>query len=191
MHACAQKVPLFKKWAPLIFLLAFNPLIELCNSLSSCGFSLKLPVPYSSSLPLTNTAIYVEWNEAYSDEPSGLYYAEVKEYLPNGQARIEYADHASKTIDLHSIGWEHTGKGRKTFLPFSTKPPKFPLKRIREEAKSIKTCSSIPHTVKGFVDDITVISPIILAHSSALQEFNQKASSLDFVLTRKMYLTPV
>ena len=49
---------------------------------------------------------------------------------------------------------------------------KFPLKRIREEVKS-KTC---------FVDDITVISPSILAHSSALQEFDQRASSLDFVL---------
>ena len=37
--------------SPLIFLLAFNPLIELCNNLPSGGFSLKLPVPNSSGLP--------------------------------------------------------------------------------------------------------------------------------------------
>ena len=57
--------------SPLIFLLVFNPLVELCNSLSSYGFSLKLLIPDLSSLPPTNTAICVEWNEASSDEPSG------------------------------------------------------------------------------------------------------------------------
>ena len=168
--------------SPLIFLLAFNPLIELCNRLPSCGFNLRLPVPNSSGLPPTNTAIYVEWNEDPSDEPSGWYYAVVKEYLPNGQARIEYTDHASETLDLHSVRWEHTRKGTKAFLPLSTMVPKFPLKRIREEAKNIKICSSAPHTVKGFADDITVISSSVSAHTSALQEIDQKASSLDLVL---------
>ena len=107
---------------PLI-LLAFNPRIKLCKNLSSCGFSLKLLVPDSSGIPPTNTAIYVEWNEASSNEPSGWYYAVVKQYLPNGQARMEYADHAFETVDLHYISWEHTRKGQKSFLPFSTKPP--------------------------------------------------------------------
>ena len=37
--------------SPLIFLLTFNPLIEVCHSLSCCGFSLKLPVPNSSGIP--------------------------------------------------------------------------------------------------------------------------------------------
>ena len=44
----------------LIFLLAFTPLIELCNCLSSCEFSLKLPIPESSGLHPVDTVIYVE-----------------------------------------------------------------------------------------------------------------------------------
>ena len=36
--------------SPLIFLAVFNTLIQLCNSLSTCGFSLRLPVPNSSGL---------------------------------------------------------------------------------------------------------------------------------------------
>ena len=43
--------------------------------------------------PLINTAIYVKWNETSSDEPAGWYYAVIKEYLKNRQAKIEYADH--------------------------------------------------------------------------------------------------
>ena len=64
---------------------------------------------------------------------------------------------------------------------FSTNPPKFPLK-ICQEAKEIKTCLSAPHTVKGFANDMTVISPNILAHSSAVKIIDQKASSLDLIL---------
>ena len=60
--------------SPLIILLAFNLLIELCNNLPSCGFSLKLPVPHSSGLPTIDTAIYIKWNEASSDEPADWYY---------------------------------------------------------------------------------------------------------------------
>lgn len=53
---------------------AFNPLIELCNTLLSCGFSLKLPVPDLSGLPSVNTAIYIERIKASSDvEPAGWY----------------------------------------------------------------------------------------------------------------------
>lgn len=37
-------------------------------------------------------------------------------------------------------------------------------------------------TLKGFADDMTVISPNISAHSSALKIIDQKASSLDLVL---------
>ena len=155
-------------------MLAFNPLIELCNNLPSGGFSLKLPLPNSSGLPPINTAIYVEWNEVPSDEPAGWYYAVVKEYLKNGQAKIEYADHVFETLDLNAVRWVHTRKGQKAFLPFSTNTPKFPLKKIRQEAKEVKTCLSAPHIVKGFADDMTVISPNIPAHSSALKIIAQK-----------------
>ena len=102
--------------------------------------------------------------------------------LKNGQAKIEYADHAFETLDLNAIRWVHTRKGQKAFLPFSTNRPKFPLKKIRQKAKEIKTCLSVHHTVKGFADDMMVISPNISAHSSALKIIDQKASSLDLNL---------
>jgi len=72
--------------------------------------------------------------------------------------------------------------GQKAFLPFSTNRPKFPLKKIRQKAKEIKICLSIHHTVKGFADDMMVISLNISAHSSAFKIIDQKASSLDLNL---------
>ena len=94
---------------------------------------MKLPVQNSSGLPPINTAFYVEWNETSSDKLPGWYYAVthivVKEYLPDSQAKIEYADHASETLDLHSIHWEHTRKGQKAFLLLSINPPTFPMKK--------------------------------------------------------------
>ena len=88
-----------------------------------------------------------------------------------------------QTMPLKSLTFDYSlGKGHKAFLPFSTSPPKFPLKKIREEAKSIKTCQSAPHTVKGFADDITIISPSVPAHNCALKETDKKVSSLDLRL---------
>ena len=55
--------------SPLIFLVVFNLLIQVCNRLSTCGFSLRLLVPNSSGLPPVNSAIYVLWDEPESDEP--------------------------------------------------------------------------------------------------------------------------
>ena len=63
--------------SPLIFLVAFNPLIQVCNSLSTCGFSLSLPIAGSSGFPPVNSAIYVLWDEPQSDESPRWYYAVV------------------------------------------------------------------------------------------------------------------
>ena len=123
--------------SPLIFLVAFNPLIELGNKLPSCGFCLKLSVTNSSGLPPISS-IYVEWNESSSNEPPGWYYAVVREYLPDGLAKIEYPDQATEVLNLHSVRWEHTRKGQKTYLLLSKAPPKFPLKKVREEASKPK-----------------------------------------------------
>ena len=49
--------------SPLIFLVAFNPLIEFCNKLPSCGFCLKLPVPNSSGLHPISFACNLCWME--------------------------------------------------------------------------------------------------------------------------------
>ena len=126
--------------SPLIFLVTINPLIKLCNKLPSCGFCLKVPVPNSCGLSPISSAIYVEWNECSSDEPPGWYYAVVREYLPDGLVKIEYSDHATEVLNLHSVRWE------------------LPLKKVHKEASKSKLCLSSPHLVKGFADDLTVIS---------------------------------
>ena len=82
--------------SPLIFLVAFNPLIQVCNSLSTHGFSLRLPVPNSSGLPPVNSAIYVLWDEPQSNKPPGWYHAVVSEYHSDGEATIEYANEATE-----------------------------------------------------------------------------------------------
>ena len=88
-----------------------------------------------------------------------------------------------QTMPLKSLTFTlFVGKRPQSIPTLSTSPPKFPLKKIREEAKSIKTCPSAPHTVKGFADDITIISPSVPAHNYALKETDKKASSLDLRL---------
>ena len=63
------------------------------------------------------------------------------------------------------------------------------MKKIRQETKEVKTCLSAPHTVKGFAHDLTVISPNISAHSSALKIVDQKASTLDLKLKPEKYVS--
>ena len=82
--------------SPLIFLVAFNPLIEVCNNLSTCGFSLRLPIPNSSGLPPVDSAIYVKWDEVQSAEPPRWYYAVVSKYHLDGDVTIEYANKAKR-----------------------------------------------------------------------------------------------
>ena len=161
--------------SPLIFLAAFNPLIETCNKLPTCGFNMKLYVPNSTGLPPQNSAIYIERNEETSDEPPGWYYATVKEYFANGQALVEYTDSSTELIDLQSIQWMFTRKGQKPFLPMDKYPPKFPLKRIREESNKPKTYLSTPRSVKGYADDLTVISSNIEHHRLSLNIISQRA----------------
>ena len=75
-----------------------------------------------------------------------------------------------------------TRKGQKPFLPMDKYPPKFPLKRIREESNKPKTYLSTPHSVKGYADDLTVISSNIEHHHLSLNIISQRASELDLTL---------
>ena len=80
-------------------------------------------------------------------------------------------------------------EGQKAFLPLSKVPPKFPLKRVREEASKSKLCLSSPHLVKSFADDLTVISSNIADHSAALLEIDKKATDLDLSLRPDKYVS--
>ena len=74
----------------LIFLIAFNPIIQLAQSLSTCGFRLKLLDPNTQELPKVNSHLYVQWDEESSDEPQGWYLAKVISVSSDGTATVLY-----------------------------------------------------------------------------------------------------
>ena len=164
--------------SPVIFLAVFNPLIELSNRLTTSGFTLKLPVPNSVGLPPVNSAIYVHWNEN-SDEPIGWYHATVKSHHPDGTTSIEYANSNTERVNLHSVKWEPTRKGQKPYLPNNRNPPKFLLKKIREEISKPKFLHSSEHSAKAFADDLSVFSSSPEDHQSLLSTIDEKCSDLD------------
>ena len=131
----------------------------------------------NSGLPPIISAIYVEWNKSSLDEPPG--WDVVWEYFP---ARIEYSDHAIEILNLHSVRRELTRKGQKAYFPLSKAPSNFCLKKVCEASFKPKLCLSSPHTVKGFADDLTVISSSMADLSTALLEINKKAA--DFISLR-------
>ena len=168
--------------SPVIFLTVFNPLIMLSKQLNTSGFSLTVPIPNSVGLPPINSSIYVYWNECPSDEPVGWYYAVVKEHLPDGTTCIEYANKATETVNLYSVQWEPTRKGQKPYLSTNSKPPQFPLKKIRSEISKSKYFNSTQHSAKAFADDLSVFSSSIKDHHSLLLAIDDKCSDLDLTL---------
>ena len=77
--------------SPLIFLLAFNAIIQAIFKLES-GFKLKLPTSTCSEKPLPNvgTHIYAYWEEEESNEQSGWYLAKILSAQPNGSVTLKY-----------------------------------------------------------------------------------------------------
>lgn len=70
--------------SPLIFLLTFNPIIHLANSLLTYGFRIKLSDPIAHDLPKVNSYLYVNWDEEDSNETKGWYLAKVTTISPEG-----------------------------------------------------------------------------------------------------------
>ena len=59
---------------PLIFLIAFNSIIQLAQSLSTCGFQLRLhDCTCNHELPWVNSHLYVLWDEEDLEESKGWY----------------------------------------------------------------------------------------------------------------------
>jgi len=57
--------------SPMVFLLIFNPLLQLAVSLNDpCGYRFQLPVPNSDSLPPVGSFIYIQWSENNNEQQS-------------------------------------------------------------------------------------------------------------------------
>ena len=106
--------------SPLIFLLAFNPIVEAINSVEP-GFQLMLPSQScnEASLPGINTYIYARWDEEGSDERPGWYLAKILSIDSMGLAVLKYRKgNLTEEVNLSSIKWTAAINGRgKWFLP--------------------------------------------------------------------------
>ena len=162
--------------SPIIFLTVFYPLIEMCNHLSTCGFSLKVPIPNSTGLLPVNSAIYEYWDEHLSDEPAGWYYSVVNVHHPDGTPTIEHADKAKETVDLHYGNQQGRAK-KHTYLKL--KNPLFSLEKIREDVERPKLFHSACHSAKVFADDLSVFSSSVSDHQSLLLTLDFKCSDID------------
>jgi len=81
--------------SPIIFILAFNPLLLLAGVLNyGYGYCFKLMVPVSHDYPPINAYIYIEPN----DELPGWYRAKVIEYFVDGSCTVLYSDTIESTV---------------------------------------------------------------------------------------------
>ena len=72
----------------MIFLLVFNPLLRLAESLNCPhGYTFQLPVPNSDGLPPVGSFVYIKWLESGNEQP-GWYRAQVDKYFLNGCCKV-------------------------------------------------------------------------------------------------------
>ena len=154
--------------SPLIFLIAFNPVLAAAHSLSTLGFRVTVPAMRPPELPPENSYIYALWDEEDSAEASGWYLAKVTSILPDGSASLYYRKtRASETINLNDIQWFSSRGNGKWFL---------------HPEKGVPNQLSAPHKVKGFADDSTVISSSTEDHQRALHALAHFCTDLALTL---------
>ena len=96
--------------SPIIFLLTFNPIIQLTDAIQSGGFCFKSPILNNSDLPDPSSNIYVKWDKEDSNDEPGWYHCTVQKYHSDGQATILYKDDSEERItelvDLRLVDWK-------------------------------------------------------------------------------------
>ena len=106
-----------------MFLLAFNPLLKLVESLNHPhGYHFKIPIEGSETLPPVGSHVYVKWTEAGEESP-GWYRAHVDQYL---SCKIIYDDSddcvAFEVVALLAIEWKPWSKRARKFVPLDGRP---------------------------------------------------------------------
>ena len=92
--------------SPLIFFITFNPIIQLAQSLSTCGFCLKMKNSFPE-MPKINSYIYTLWDEPNSEEPMGWYLAKVIIIENAGSTCLKYCKGSSiEVIKLTELKWQ-------------------------------------------------------------------------------------
>ena len=139
--------------SPIMFLLAFNPLLQLAAELNhGYGYVIQLPLQNSVDLPPIDSAIYVKWVEQ-GNEPPGWYHTRVSEYFQDGTCRIVYEDIPTSTVseivNLNSVDWIPCSKRAKRFVPFDCTP------------KSLNVSGSLPSSFIHLLNIVSKLMPMM------------------------------
>ena len=128
-----------------------------------------------SPLLKQNSFIYALWNEKSSCEKIGWYLAEVLCIDDNGNATLRYRSGNNIEEDsLLSIDWSHAKGNDKWFLPPNT------LSLLSKPSSIV----SKPHKVKGYADDLTIITSSCSDHQEVLSQINKRCSDVCLTIRR-------
>ena len=151
--------------SPLIFLLAFNPTIQSIYSTNS-GFGLMLPPTCSDkALPNVGSHIYAYLD---SNEQCGWYLVKILSY---GSVSVKYRK-GNITEDTNLNSMPAVGEENGSSLPPSRTP------QAHASTCHPKPTSSQAHKVKGFTDDLTVLSSSKEEHEVILLDVDSKCRDL-------------
>ena len=122
--------------------------------------------------------MYVKWTDC-NDEPPGWYKAQIDQYYLDGTCKIIYDDKDDhvvyEIVELKKVEWKPCSKRARKFVPLHGNP----VIGKSNWKQSPKFANSMKHSLKGYADDVTLISNDIDAHTLVLQTIDEKAADLD------------
>jgi len=95
--------------------------------------------------------------------------------LPTAFVRLCTIKMMMEAVDLNSVEWQPCSRRARKFVTFNGKPV-----TIKANWKAFpKLITSAEHSVKGYTDDVALISNDFVIHVSVLKAVDQKAGDLD------------
>ena len=159
--------------SPIVFLLAFNPLLKLAADLNQgYGYSIELPLQNSDDFPPLDSSIYVKWEEL-----SLLDGIELESQNISKMALVKLCMMIpQRPLFLRSSIYRLPCSRRaRRFVPLDSTPV-----TLKSKWKSSpKYYHSSEYSVKAYADDATLISNCLRTHTMVLQQMDQKATDLD------------
>jgi len=132
------------------------------------GYQIYLPIEGSEDLPPVGSFIYVRWTES-NDEPPGWYIGRIDQYFLQGTCKLIYGDKniVYEIVDLRKV--MPCAKRARKFVPLRDTP----VVHKANWKQSPKFAQSLEHSIKGYTDDVTLISVDCGIYTSVLQTIDQ------------------
>ena len=148
---------------------SINPTIQSIAVHPCNGYSLVLQKS-EENCPSQNSFFYALWNEKSSCEKIGWYLAKVLSIDDNGNVTLRYrSGNNIEEVSLLSIDWSHAKGNGKWFLPPNT---------LSIPSKLSPSTHSKPHKVKGYADDLTIITSSCSDHQEVLSQIDKRCSDV-------------